>query len=380
MPGRNRRCSSGVAKWKSVGPSRPSPISPARPGPPARAYSSWNATSRSSGRPRPPCSTGHPTQVIEPVASSRSQAMRSSTKACSSPGPPRWRSWANSPRRCSAIQSRTSSRNSASVGTAAGAAAAGVLAVAGTVTRSKLTRTDDPSETRRRTAAAGSDVRSGRTAVCRPRGAAPASDPRRGARTLLGWRQGRRTDGWADSRRGRRGHWSQPSSERLRSAPWWRSWSWSSAATMRGRERSRAPRRRPRSTRPPRARRFPSQELPDEPDDVEVTRRTIVADGLDRSVLEIAPRPAPTGPLPAVVVLHGLGVERVGDLQRGGLAWGGRGGRLRRSVPPGRLGLLEHGSVLPPGEPARCGGPGVPRRSWSTSSRRGPMSTRSGST
>lgn len=48
---------------------------------------------------------------------------------------------------------------------------------------------------------------------------------------------------------------------------------------------------------------------PTEPDDVEVTERRVEVGGAQRGVVEIAPRPAPAGPVPAVVVLHGLGVD-----------------------------------------------------------------------
>ncbi len=87
---------------------------PTRPGPPARAYSSWKMTSSTSEAPRPPCSFGQPRPVHPAWPRRRSHARRPSTKACSSPGPPRPRRAAKSPRRPSASHARTSARKASS--------------------------------------------------------------------------------------------------------------------------------------------------------------------------------------------------------------------------------------------------------------------------
>src|SRR5690606_14098708 len=87
---------------------------PTRPGPPARAYSSKKITCCSMEAPRPPYSVGQPTQVQPPAARCCSQRLRSAGNICSSPGPPRNFSWANSPVRLSRSQPAISSRKASS--------------------------------------------------------------------------------------------------------------------------------------------------------------------------------------------------------------------------------------------------------------------------
>src|SRR6476619_2905825 len=68
----------------------------------------------SSVTSRPPYSRGHDRQVQPAAPSARSQARRSSKSACSSPGPPRPRTTANSPSSCPVSHSRASRRKRSS--------------------------------------------------------------------------------------------------------------------------------------------------------------------------------------------------------------------------------------------------------------------------
>src|SRR4029453_1887723 len=63
---------------------------------------------------RPPYSCGQPMPIQPPLPSSRSHAARSSNSSCSSPGPPRPRTAANSPVNRSSSQSRAGRRNASS--------------------------------------------------------------------------------------------------------------------------------------------------------------------------------------------------------------------------------------------------------------------------
>ena len=118
MRGRKRAFCSSLPACSNVGPKRSRPCTPTQYGARARKCSSRNTSSSSSVPPRPPYSTGHVMPSQPPSASSRSHARRSSHHE-SSVGPPTpgWR--ANSPVRCSANQSRISSRRSAWIGVSA---------------------------------------------------------------------------------------------------------------------------------------------------------------------------------------------------------------------------------------------------------------------
>ena len=110
--GRKRACCSGVPKWMSVGPSRPSPKVPPRVGPSARAYSSANTSSWIGDASRPPWACGHDRPIQPPRPSSCSHATSSFqvSPENSAPVP----SAANSPTRWRSSQSRTSSRKRSS--------------------------------------------------------------------------------------------------------------------------------------------------------------------------------------------------------------------------------------------------------------------------
>ena len=87
-----------------------------RAGASARTYSSFQMTCWDIGAPRPPYSTGQPTQVQPSRPSLRSQARRRSRPSCCNPARPRPRASANSPERLASSQSRASARKAASSG------------------------------------------------------------------------------------------------------------------------------------------------------------------------------------------------------------------------------------------------------------------------
>ncbi len=92
--GRYRRRWASVPWAMSVGPTMASPTRLIPGGTPAAAASWAQITRCATGRPRPPCSTGHPSPAHPPAANSRCQALPrttcsvSLTSANTSDGPP----------------------------------------------------------------------------------------------------------------------------------------------------------------------------------------------------------------------------------------------------------------------------------------------------